>query len=607
MSYSQAILHLKNAYNQLHWSQKIFFPRQLAVGLENYPAQNATNEDSLDIFRRFNSIVSTRLFSSLKRFYQNRYTTILRSLSYTDLLTGDGAQANFDAVIATQYPMDLALAFISIDNIGLFRGNQAQANFDALVTHQEEYLGRALLFIRNTDLLRGTQAQANFDAIVAHQNPYNLAQTLEPISNTNLLRNNQAQNNFVALVTHQNPYNLALVLYVLGTSGLLRGNLAQTNFNALITHEAILCHQNNHHNGVSIWEMMPDHRPTALEFQRIILIAQEHAENPDDGSGALMAYINANILNIVDMQDNNLIANRQDVNFNPNQSTHTASVHASVSESAIKLFERYKNKITDHALDDNINALSRWIHAHEPKDNKQKAAGRCIERLTHESYIYTDSVSKVSMKQLLALVWIGINDENARFGALEDAKNQLIEGLYEIQRGYNISKEVIDNNEPDESICTAGTFNKLIEKLAGVHCDVTVLYITKEVATTKLKIVAIEQAQEYLDNLPLDEDIETLKNKINDEDMDYLWNQILPKVKVRMFDEFSSLYPEGIDSDSFNNDVNSGIYALTSDAIKLPTTPSVCSNHNTFFGSQGNDTEDESKQSEDNFINTKPR
>jgi hypothetical protein len=64
----------------------------------------------------------------------------------------------------------------------------------------------------------------------------------------------------------------------------------------------------------------------------------------------------------------------------------------------------------------------------------------------------------------------------------------LINGLYEIQRGYNLNEQGIDNQGNDRPICIAGTFNKLMETLQ-VACveEAQIIYITKETATLKLQ------------------------------------------------------------------------------------------------------------------------
>ena len=72
-----------------------------------------------------------------------------------------------------------------------------------------------------------------------------------------------------------------------------------------------------------------------------------------------------------------------------------------------------------------------------------------------------------------------------------------MEGLYEIQRGYNFDKqgrEKEGGTDEDKFICAAGTFNKIIEKLDGLHPDVKVLVITWNGLNAKLPKVIEEKA-----------------------------------------------------------------------------------------------------------------
>lgn len=73
-------------------------------------------------------------------------------------------------------------------------------------------------------------------------------------------------------------------------------------------------------------------------------------------------------------------------------------------------------------------------------------------------------------------------------------------------RKCNSSKHSIKYNEgiiyqnrvstggEDQTVCFAGTFNKLIEKLNGIHPDGRVLYITEGTCSLKLPIVVREEA-----------------------------------------------------------------------------------------------------------------
>lgn len=181
-----------------------------------------------------------------------------------------------------------------------------------------------------------------------------------------------------------------------------------------------------------------------------------------------------------------------------------------------------------------------------PDTLRNKAAKRCIDAITQ--YSFTESVSKVTLNQLLALSYLVIHDDEKRESSREDAYNQFIEGLYEIQRGQNLSAEGIDDQRKDSSICLAGMFNKLIEKLSGIYPDVELIYITNQTAGLKLPIIVREELKKYLEELSNPKTIEgfhyfiTLINELFEEGIEIIWNKIKPRVAESLFDEFKSLY-----------------------------------------------------------------
>ena len=614
-----AIPRLKRAYDTMPWYQKLFFPRKLAFELSNLPEvtlfgeMHMTNVQAFSVFNAFenNGLIQRWFFSCLRRFDGNHYTQALRNVKSSGFLTGDRAQANFDAIVAHHYAEEPAEAFEILKTEGFLTGDRAQANFAAVVGHRDSiHVALGLRILKAQGLLTGERAQVNFDAVATHLFPDSVLDALIFLRNAGLLRGDRAQANFDTLVTHPflaSVINLLLILSnaglltvdgaqanfnavvanvhlggfidairVLNTAGLLTGAAGQANFDAVaITYAAVLFH--NH----EFWAVFPVGRPTAAEFQVILNIAQQHVQDPTTGQRAFRAYVATNILGINVQQQ----AAAQP-GFNLRQSTHTASVHASVSESAIHLFDLYHDKITARALDTIINELSSWVHAYQPKDNKQRAASRCINRITRQDYFYTDTVSHVSTRQLLALVWLGIHDNEARKGELRDAEQQLLEGLYEIQCGDNLSEAGVDNGGVDLPICLAGTFNKLIEKLAGIHPQVTVRFITKEGASLKLPIVVKEEANKYLLE-DASEELKELQDSMINDDMEPLWAIISPFVATRMFDDFGSLYPNGKNSPEFTDLIQQGIYALDKDQLLTPA-PSPASSRSAFFA-QGRD------------------
>ena len=196
------------------------------------------------------------------------------------------------------------------------------------------------------------------------------------------------------------------------------------------------------------------------------------------------------------------------------QSVHASSVHASVSKSATSLVGFYQDIKNPETVQEQIAGLQAWLNTEEgqerPAENplskktpisKQiKAAIACVERLSKLER-FRDENSGVSMRQALALAWMGTKNPQANgAGAapLTEAEiksrcESFITCLYEIQRGYNFTGENGDKANPvdngkkkDKPICTGGSFNKLIVGLAEVgHEGVDLSFVTAETLLLK--------------------------------------------------------------------------------------------------------------------------
>ena len=254
------------------------------------------------------------------------------------------------------------------------------------------------------------------------------------------------------------------------------------------------------------------------------------------------------------------LENQDSLNYS--QSTHQQSIHESVSESAYKLNIRYSKLIENEKLDKLINKLSKDIKnvfsskkifiKDKDKDNfknKEEAVIRCLDRITDIEYTFLDENSGLSVRELLALVYIAINDSSLRVGNLDNALENIIEGLYEIQMGDNIV--FVDEGSKDYAdspICTSGTFNKLIEKLQGIHPDCELRFISKSTASLKLPIIAKEESNKYLNdffesNLRNYFICENLIRSLEAEGIEVIWDNIKDAVCDRAYNEFKIIYP----------------------------------------------------------------
>jgi hypothetical protein len=261
------------------------------------------------------------------------------------------------------------------------------------------------------------------------------------------------------------------------------------------------------------------------------------------------------------------------VHINDAQSTHTTSVHQAVSESATKLADRYP-EIDGLDLENVISRVQSYVEGLPDDSEKNKAAKRCILRITDPDYTFTDTGSQITTRQLLALSFLAINDENSRVGTLEDATAQFVEGLYEIQRGYNLSDTGVDQGGRDRSICSAGTFNKFIEKMQGIDPDCTIRYITSDTASLKLPIVVQEEAMQYLASLASPststeyQAFTRLMSQVKKDGVEVIWDKIKDQITARMFDEYGSLYQDREDS-RFTGLIEAGQYTELPDLTRF--------------------------------------
>ena len=250
--------------------------------------------------------------------------------------------------------------------------------------------------------------------------------------------------------------------------------------------------------------------------------------------------------------------------INNQQSTHNAAVHQSVSASAGRLNTRYRDEISGTGLGAVIEKIRTYVSGLEASVINT-AAQRCIQRITAPDYTYSDGTSGLSVRQLLALSFIAINDESQRAGTLQDGQEQFVHALYEIQRGYNLSLSGRDNGRDDHSICIAGTFNKLIEKLEGIHPDCDLRFMTRETAALKLPKVVQEEAIRHLSQQANPQTsaeflaFTRLMAEVKEDALEPIYEAIKPAVSERMFAEFGPLY-SGQDDPAFAGFIDAGEY-----------------------------------------------
>lgn len=255
--------------------------------------------------------------------------------------------------------------------------------------------------------------------------------------------------------------------------------------------------------------------------------------------------------------------------INHSQSTHTASVHRTVSESVSRLKNAYPhNKAGSITAQINCCSLRNIIFS-LPDTPINQVAKRCIQRLIVTNLGgFKDPSSDTDTRTLLALIYSGTIDNNKRKCSKEDARDLLVTCLCDIQRGKNRD---ITGSDKDLSICNSGIFNKLTEALNGIHSDVDTIFITHETAALKLIQVSIEEAMRYITRPQNSDDynaIIKLLPELIEDGIEVIWDKIKETISQRIFDEFQSLY-NGHNDPAFVSLISAGTY------VDLPNLESI--------------------------------
>lgn len=278
-------------------------------------------------------------------------------------------------------------------------------------------------------------------------------------------------------------------------------------------------------------------------------------------------------------------------NVNADQSTHTLSVHESVSSSASKLAKRYQHMPLHSIIDADIQLRFYPLFSQadrgrlctvalleeklcqcltdygrlESKNEPRRVALRCFKRLTTDRQHFYDKASGVSLRHLMYLAFLSVYDQAAleERVSVQDAREALILGMGEIQRGYNIEAAT---EKKDIPICLSGSFNKLINCLQGVHTDCNITYVTPALVSAKLPVVTKNAVKAYL--LALDEKTRhQCLSELHKEGMsDEVWSHTAQQIADVLFDEFGSLY-DGKEDITFLSLVECGQYVDLTDTL----------------------------------------
>ena len=547
-----------NTYFSSWWLSRIWF-RSL---MQNHIHQFDKILSSLEILEKSGILNEDNCNKVTSHANPQVLAQVLISLNDAEILTPD----NQDLVRVHPNPKQFALALCNLKKAGILTSdNRAIVAAD---THPYK-LAKALLHLhkahiltpdnlnkvykhpRRSDLVNplcvlqeaSILNQESFSEIIRCTDPRRLARALSDLHRAQIL----TPENRAIIIQHTSVYGLDIALDALRRAGLLN----QENFTTITAPNHIVLIRSPASN--EIWERIPQHLLTQDNFQRLLTAAEQ--ENPMQALRRVRGQILGETPQHVPA-------------FNQGQSTHTASVHRSVSDCAIKLKNLYSKDLN---IDNTIKEIKTFVNSLN-NSPKSLAAKNCIQRITQADYHFIDPVSNVSTRELLALAYTAIHDDSKRFGTLTDAKTLFVEGLYEIQRGYNLNDKGVDQGGDDRPICKAGTFNKPMEKLHGIHQDVFIYFITHVSASSKFPRLSKECALNYLNALAspkTPEDFCQLKKLLSDlkkdKTLEPIWENIKSEVSKLLWDEFSEAYSNNPNHRNYLNLIESGIYVSLTD------------------------------------------
>ncbi len=432
----------------------------------------------------------------------------------------------------------------------------SQKNFNTFFQHENpDQQSGGFYLLEMKPLLN----QERFELIMAHQDPFHLSNLFHCMSMEDAMQRNNLPamaQTLDAILKCQNLYWLIkLVRMTLGKLTLERLNWMLDPVRVVLFSDAA---QDR------VWSRIPDHLSTAGNLGHLVMLAgTPPAENALNN---MEAYLNL-------LLNNNNAHNPAFPAINASQSTHTVSVHKTVSESATRLNKRYGDKLNRDGQKNTINELTQWV-TELPKGplveviSKNATAKRCLlgdngkEGILKSTFV--DPGSSVSTQKLLALTWLAIHDDPVRLSTFEDACEQWIQGLYEIRRGYNLSETDQDDGQNDRPICQGGAFNKMLEKLQSIHPDIEIIYLTKATASIKLQSVVRAEVRAYLSTLSETNFAETLK-KLEVDGVEAIWPEIQVEVSAKVFKEFGSLFKNEEKGPTFLAFIDTGKYTELGD------------------------------------------
>lgn len=260
---TQVVYNLAAAYKQLPWYKKLFFPWRLASEL-NSVKKKMNDADLLRIFIAFENntwFFQKWFFNSLKTFGENPSVQIFAFFHRAHFFSGEAAQINFNAMrqIRDSERLLKALNELFFDDIDitvglesayfikalnvlsrldLLTGDQAKINFDAMIQHNNlsEFVD-ALNTLDALGFLTCDTSQIMFDLLIQKQHPIPFVEVLNTFHQAGLFDDDKARGYCDAVVNHPDPKGFARLIVILYRAGLLTGDKAQINYYDAVNHK----------------------------------------------------------------------------------------------------------------------------------------------------------------------------------------------------------------------------------------------------------------------------------------------------------------------------------------------------------------------------------
>ena len=467
-------------------------------------------------------------------------TSVLRKANNKGLLTPANAQANFIGLSRHEH---LDWVNQALDNLPILANTPDKLR----VLRRHLNLADLLLNLSVAHDLGLLIQKVNFDAISAHADAKSLFFILSTVFRLNKLNPNSAlltpenrQNHFDDIVKIIGSHDVVMALRRIDTGALSE---------ALILDILSLAARNKHDpssaciNIIRHLQGMHSFQFRAAQRVKPLEAAQPDEPNQPDAPDA------------PEDQEELILSGE----------TYTSSVYDSASESAIKLKRNYGEKLN---LNAKIAEMRAWLDTLKPTINRIptptnptkihslnpapsiksinpspsitewqiSTAKISFERLINdrdELSQFRDTVSGVKIKTLLALIWTAFNTPDRRLKcALDDAKNRLFEGLFEIQTGLD-----------GMPLCNNGSFNKLIEIGWGIHPDMNIIFVDKTLALMKFPIIVRDIAINYLSTDPeRSKHLRAIRAPDNYFSVEPIWGLIKADVSKVLSDEFPALF-----------------------------------------------------------------